>query len=522
MQPHPDSPSLEGFCGSDFESDSRQRFVILFPSEERNKVLVEVQADASVRLPTLPLCGFQYLTSTLSCLENRVESFLGVRLRFVRELWATHKDLKEGMERTLWGEKVDFIAVLLMEWGEEPKSVDCTRTTEWMCVKGLEKANWVETEKETGMDMKKVVLETMKEITGEVHIRMPPWRRMGWFTKMLRWMNGVTQCNIDEHKLYRRFMKIVDNSSSTVWSCWLDLSKTEYSTVRDGELELVFFKAGLPVLEEGRITVTIAKVLNELGVVPEVISFNEEESVFMQQNGGSIESDREDIDVKLLSETLSQMQYFSMEHVDELRAGGLKVRDSEWLYCNIHQLLYHEGLEKAVKGSQKYTEILRDIQGREEEVKEICKTISSYGIPNTLVHGDIVECNVGVRDVRGGRGYCFYDWSYAHIGHPFADMDLVSNLVWRLETRCTGSMRREYWKHWMPMVSEEDFPRLLTLANLIRDAVVLETCLREYEFHEMEWALFTEYLQSRLESVCNRLDWIREYEASREDVECSL
>ncbi|KAI0563157.1 Aminoglycoside phosphotransferase [Gracilaria domingensis] len=521
MQPHPDSPSLEGFCGSDFESDSRQRFIILFPSEERNKVLVEVQADASVRLPTLPICGFHYLSTTLSCLENCVESFLGVRLRFVRELWATHKDLEEGMERTLWGEKVDFIAVLLMEWGEEPKSVDCKMTTEWMCVKELEKANWVETQKETGMDMKKVVLETMKEITEEMHIRMPPWRRIGWFTKILSWVNGVTQCDVDEHKLYRRFMKIVDNSTSTVWSCWLDLSKTEYSTGRDGELELMFCKAYLPVLEEGRITVTIAKVLKELGVVPEVISLNKEESVFMQRNGGSIELQLEAIDIKLLSETVSKMQCFSMEHMDELRKGGLKVRDSEWLYSNIHQLLHHEGLEKAVKGSQKYTELLRDIQSREEEVKEICRTISSYGIPNTLVHGDISEGNVGVRDVGGGRGYCFYDWGYAHIGQPFADINSVQRLVWHLESRCTGPMRREYWKHWMPMVNEEDFTRLLRLSKLMRNAVMLETCLREYEFHETEWPLFTEHLLTCAEIVRNCLDGVKEYDASREDVECS-
>ncbi|KAI0560763.1 Protein kinase-like protein [Gracilaria domingensis] len=521
MQPHPDSASLEEFCGSDFESDSRRSFIILFPSESRTKALVEVQADASVRLPTLPTCGFHYLKPSVTCLEVRVKSFLGVRLRFVRELWATHKNLEEGMERTLWGEKVDFIAVLLMEWGEEPKSVDCKRTTEWMCVKELEKANWVETEKETGMDMKKLVLETMKEITEEMHIRMPPWRRMGWFTRMLSWVNGITQCDVDEHKLYGRFMKIVDNSTSAVWSCWLDLSKTEYSTGHEGELELIFFKADLPALEEGRKTVKIANVLKELGVVPEVISFNEEESVFMQRNGGSIEFDREDIDVKLLSETVSKMQCFSMEHMDELRAGGLKVRDSEWLYGNIHQLLHHEGLEKAVQGSHKYTEILRDIQGREEEVKEICQAILSYGIPNTLVHGDISDCNAGNGDVGGGRGYCFYDWSYAHIGHPFVDIYCVENLVSDLETRCTAPVRREYWKHWMPMVSEKDFPRLVTLSKLICDAVMLETCLCEYEFHEMEWLLFTEHLLTCAEIVRNCLDGIREYEASREDVERS-
>ncbi|KAI0565357.1 Aminoglycoside phosphotransferase [Gracilaria domingensis] len=377
-----------------------------------------------------------------------------------------------------------MIAVILVEWAEAEKSVESGGTMKWMSHSELNKANWVETEKELQLNLRQVVLDTVKEINGEVHVWIPQWRRMGWFRKVLTWVKEVTKTEVDDRELYSTFMKIMDHHHSVVWRCELDLSRTKHASVSNGEPEYVYMKTAIPIFHEAKRTATIAKVLDRLKIVPHIIAIQNEDCTFLQRDAGSAEG--EEKDAKLLLDTLRRMQLLSSDHLDELQAGGLEVRDSEWLLSNVHQLLYHKGLERAVKGSEEHEMILRDLRCREKEVKDVCKEISSFGIPNTLVHGDLSQNNMGSRKVLGGAGYQFFDWGLSHIGHPFIDVDVIIDLFAEDQPEIER-WRHEYWQHWKSVVSAEEFWKLLRRVPLIGVCAGLDMFLRESEFHCDEW-----------------------------------
>ncbi|CAN8063296.1 unnamed protein product [Agarophyton chilense] len=259
---------------------------------------------------------------------------------------------------------------------------------------GVCNANWTITEKELELDLKEVTLKAMKKISGEIHVWMPPWRRMGWFAKLLRWIKAVTKGDFDDQEVYRSFRKYVDHHHSVVWSCELDLSKTKAQRTASGpKVERVFIKASQPLLQEAQRTATIARVLSELAVVPDIIALHERDGVLIQRDARSFELPIDKVDRLVLLNTIVRMQKTSLDRLEELQAGGLQVRDSEWLLVNVSRLFCHEGLDKVVRGGKEYKDILQELRSREEEAMEICKRISSFGVPNTLVHRDLTPDN---------------------------------------------------------------------------------------------------------------------------------
>ncbi|KAI0561020.1 Aminoglycoside phosphotransferase [Gracilaria domingensis] len=443
------------------------------------------------------------------------EVLLGTKVRFVRELWAR----PDQGEYTLWGETYDFIAVLLVEWAEAQKSVDSDRAMKWMSVSEMKKANWAETEKDLRLVVKSVVLDTMKEITGEMNIRIPSWRRMGWFKRMIKWVKDVANCDIDGQELYRTFKKIQDCQRSVVWCCWLDLSKSKHwwesnPRMLDGK-EPVIIKATIPLFNEAQQTAAIGRVLAKLKIVPDVVAVNEEDYIFLQRDSGSLEIEDDEVRPGVLIETITKMQQVSRNHLDELKEVGLRVRDSEWLYSNIHEVLYHEGLEMAVDGNEQYTKILKDLRRREEEVRKVCKEISSYGIPNTLVHGDAAEHNMGSIEILEGSGYQLFDWEFAHIGHPLTDMSTIMDVILRMKAGSYREWEQECWKHWKSFVNLEGFRRLLSLVDVIQHASYLYMYETEFEVQDVKWDGLIWHLRHYAGSLQCDLDSIKSDRASR-------
>ncbi|CAN8075114.1 unnamed protein product [Agarophyton chilense] len=494
----------------------RNRYLIILPSQERTHVLVELLPDGSIRLPALPACSFYHLRASVRSLEESAESFLGINVRFVRELWATH----EQGDYIIWGEAFETVAVLLFEWAEGENSAENDRAMKWMSKSEVMRANWVETEKQLKLDLKEVVSKTMEEISGEVHVRISPWRRLGWLTRMLTWVKAVTKCEIGDQELYGKFLKIVDHHHSVVWACDMDLSRMKCANVSDGELEHVYIKAALPLFGEARKTATIAKVLEECQVVPDVIAANEKECILMMRNAGNAQC--EEADGKMLVETIVKMQKLAQSRVDELKAGGLEVRDSEWFLCNIHRLLYHESLDRAMKGSDEGESILRNVRNREDELKEAGKKISSFDVPSTLVHGDLTKGNMGSRKTLKGKGYQVFDWGMCHIGHPFIDLDVLQD-VFQDDATCIKRWRMEYWKYWKSKVSEEEFFKLLRLVQLLVEAAGLDLFLREAEFLGEGEEVVSERLRHYVEFIRNTLnnikDWNEEEARARDSVD---
>ncbi|CAN8066973.1 unnamed protein product [Agarophyton chilense] len=489
-----------------YAEERRHRYMVMLPSHDGTQTLVECLPHGSIRLPLIPTCPHFLATVRVRDVEKSIESILGVRVRFVRQLWTTNG---EG-NYVLWGETYTLIAVILVEWGEADKSIESGGTMKWMSRSEVRNANWMIAEEELGLDLKEVALKAIKQINGETHVWIPPWRCIGWFSKVLRWIKAVTKCDLGDQELYRRFEKCVDHHHSVVWACELDLSKTEVLwTVSVPKVERIYVKASQPLLQEAQRTATIARVLSELEVVPDIIAVDENDGVLIQRDAWSFEGLESDVDGQLLVNTIVRMQKTSLDHMEELQAGGLQVRDCEWLLANVSRLFGHKGLDKAVQGSKEYEDILLDLRCREEEVMEICKKISSFKVPNTLVHGDLTSANCGRRVSMGGNGYQFFDWSFSHIGHPFSDVDVCRDFFMESKTAC-DHWSLEYWRQWKSVVNKEQFWNLLDLVPLLVDCVPLDLFLTESEFQVEEWYGLSRRLREHLTFIQNDLDSVKQ------------
>jgi Ser/Thr protein kinase RdoA (MazF antagonist) len=53
----------------------------------------------------------------------------------------------------------------------------------------------------------------------------------------------------------------------------------------------------------------------------------------------------------------------------------------------------------------------------------MCERLASYGVPETLVHGDLNLDNIAF----DGQGYTYFDWTDGCIAHPFFDLVTMLN-----------------------------------------------------------------------------------------------
>ncbi|KAI0564364.1 hypothetical protein FGB62_26g26 [Gracilaria domingensis] len=120
-----------------------------------------------------------------------------------------------------------------------------------------------------------------------------------------------------------------------------------------------------------RSTATIAKVLDRLKIVPEIVAIIEDDCALMMRNAGNIRDDYGLVDINLLVLTVVCMQKWSLQHLDKLKTGGVKVRDSECLLTNAHCILCDESIHKVVVDSEKNIKTLSDIRHCEEDVRDI-------------------------------------------------------------------------------------------------------------------------------------------------------
>jgi hypothetical protein len=110
-------------------------------------------------------------------------------------------------------------------------------------------------------------------------------------------------------------------------------------------------------------------------------------------------------------------------------------------------------------------------------VATLLDELASYGIPDTLVHGDLHPGNVAV----DGGSPVIYDWSDAAVSHPF--LDLV-RLTERLPEEDREAARAAYVDLWRPSHPDVDLARVLALAepaNQVFQAVTFELLCRSLE-----------------------------------------
>lgn len=124
----------------------------------------------------------------------------------------------------------------------------------------------------------------------------------------------------------------------------------------------------------------------------------------------------------------AQLQLATAGKVDELCAAGVPHRGLDDLASEYARLL------EVVRGlTRDESSRLRALQG---DVREMCRKLAAFAIPETIQHDDLHDGQVFVSD----SGYVVADWGDCCVSHPFFTMavTLEGNLAWGLDDVADG------------------------------------------------------------------------------------
>ena len=188
---------------------------------------------------------------------------------------------------------------------------------------------------------------------------------------------------------------------------------------RDGTL---FFKASAEdVAPEAALTQALAGWYPD--VMPELVAVDIVRGWMLMRDGGEPlrASIRPTQDLRLWNPIITlyaEVQVGLTEHVPELLAMGVPDWRLAALPAQYDQLLKDTGgLALAFDGGLTATEFRR-LQDLSPRFKQICTDLASFGLPETLNHGDFHDGNVLLRNGR----ITIFDWGDGNLTHPFTSL----------------------------------------------------------------------------------------------------
>ena len=233
------------------------------------------------------------------------------------------------------------------------------------------------------------------------------WEDPVWLKKIHTWIHEQT----DKHQI--KITGEIEQPHIYPWSTVLRIP-TDQGTL--------FFKAtAAETNHEVALTQKLAAWFPK--ATPELLETETAQGWMLMRDGGEAlrKSIRPNKDIQPWNPVIqlfSEVQFGCVEHVPELLSLGLP----DWRLANLPRL-YNELLADAdsilvdqPKGLT--SEEFQRVQALAPRFTEICQQLMSYGIPETLNHGDFHDGNVLVKDGR----ITLFDWGDSCIAHPFISL----------------------------------------------------------------------------------------------------
>lgn len=334
---------------------------------------------------------------------------------------------------------------------------------------------------------------------GPVHRQIPTlplWRRPGWFADIERWFIST----INEKSLQVRpggFLTQARNMYySTVLKCPVEVGSDSDISSFNGCFPArefyVFLKCSCLNFHEALMTNAIAFHLPEF--VPKVLAIRDE-CTFIQVGA----FDKFDISPSSIMQALADMQLRSLSCLDALQSDGIPYRGLDWHARHITNMLQRPALT-SLQTKQPYTELHRRI----DDFRTLLAELSTYRIPQTLIHGDFNELNILVRSFEHDS-VVFIDWATACISHPFIDFLRITDVEFeRIDDEISKEM---YLRCWREYESAENIARALRLAYPVLLCENLFILLEMYEAaNSMERQHLIPMLESRLMGISDAVD----------------
>ena len=260
-----------------------------------------------------------------------------------------------------------------------------------------------------------------------------PWSKKKWYYEALKWVE-------DKLKLNREI--IIDIEDHRFW----ELSHTICFTTNKNNS--YFFKAsdvsGV-FANEANIYSLIKKLTNN--VVPELVSADEVRGWILTKRVGKkdTESGSSYTNTGKLYKGLSSFHIRSLDYKDDIKLMKLPMKDLMWVLSTIKKLMEFRK-ELKIKES-----VILRVDKLLPGVEKKIKNITSIGMPNTLIHGDLHDCNI----VYEADDYYWLDWANVCVTFPLLDLRALYYKKIFSEYDITNDLN-SYFESWLPLVKSKD------------------------------------------------------------------
>lgn len=281
---------------------------------------------------------------------------------------------------------------------------------------------------------------------GQVPEQRPPWARPGWYETATAWIK--TELAQRNHQVIEPIEPVRNWSLSYVLRARTNTS-------------IFYFKAGaaLPLF------VNEAVLLSRLADsypdhIPKPLCIDAERRwMLLADCGPPIEENASMADKESLFRTFGQIQIEAAAQVEEMLAMGCLDRRLDKLTTQLEPLLNDpEATTELNEVERKQLHrLIPDLKARRDQ-------LAGYGVPQTLVHGDLHTGNVALFQGK----LLFFDWTDACVAHPFFDVMLTIN--WEEDAEIQTRLRDQYLSLW---TAYEPMARLLELWSLAQPLFAL-------------------------------------------------
>ena len=288
---------------------------------------------------------------------------------------------------------------------------------------------------------------------GESNLR-PAWEKADWLAEVEGWIG--TQLA----KRGERLVKPIELVRSWSLSCVL---RAEASSAGSGQaIGFYYFKvvADLPLF------VNEAVFLQKLGElypqkVPALVAIEPERGWFLTADLGATLGWSAPLERRqAMLADYGGWQRTAVADVDRLLAMGCLDRRLDRLPAQIEKAFTEDFV---LAGAATAADRER-LMGLIPLLQALCGRLAAYGVPETLVHGDLHGDNVALAD---DGEFVYFDWTDACISHPFFDMLVI---FFERDTAVRVQLRDAYLAEWTDVVPMAQLLEMWPLAELLAGA----------------------------------------------------
>ncbi len=282
--------------------------------------------------------------------------------------------------------------------------------------------------------LQEMAIETVPELRA-------PWAKTGWLDEASTWIEAQLE------QLHIQAMGPMVQERSWAITCMMRI-ETNMGTV--------YFKAVPPFMaQESVVMREMSSQYPELPPPP-LATDAERGWMLMPDFGGAPLIRMPDISRwEAALRVCSQMQVEQVQHVDAWLARGVPDRRLNRM-VQLTDPLITISAQILAGGPPGLSE--REIEGLHAlpmKMKLLCAKLASYGIPHTLVHGDL-----GGNILVNGDRYIFFDWTDVCVAHPFFEMAPIIDTVFdesvlEHETDVRTRLRDAYLEPWTRYETQE-------------------------------------------------------------------